>query len=130
VAPTLATLQTCVAGTIDNQPYYSDCRWKTQNVTVHNNTFDFNPAHIGLKCTTANSCGFQGIFSNYGTYPSWSPYMGFVISEAITFQQNNVFSNNNYTGEWHFMAHDQSVILDAAQWQATPYDQDAGSTFQ
>ena len=30
--------------------------------------------NLGSKCTAANGCGFNGLFSNYGTYPDWSPY--------------------------------------------------------
>jgi hypothetical protein len=116
-----------VAGTINNQPYYGDCRWKTQNVHVHDNLFEITPSNIGAGCTTANSCGVQGVFSNWGSYPSWSPYTGDVIEEAITFHQGNVFSNNQYTGNWMFMAHDQGVLLSLAGWQAAPYNQDLGS---
>lgn len=130
VNPTVATLSTCVQGTIAGAPYYSDCRWKTQNVEVTHNTFAFDPANIGAGCTAANTCGFQGIFSNWGTYPSWSPYMAAVIEDAITFNQKNVFSDNTYTGPWMFMAHDQGVSLSASEWQAAPYNQDMGSTFQ
>ena len=68
-----ATLQTCVAGTISRQPYYSDCRWKTQNVAVHHNEFRVNPAAIG--CIN-NWCARQAVLSNFGTFPSWSPYQG------------------------------------------------------
>src|SRR5262249_17301172 len=130
VNPTVVNLQTCVPGTINNQPYYSDCRWKTQNVRVHNNTFNFNPSHIGSSCTSSNACGLEGLFSNWGSYPDWSPYMEDVIQEAITFTQNNVFSNNSYVGPWQFMAHDQDTIIGPTEWRSSPYNQDAGSTFQ
>jgi len=126
--PSVANLATCVARKINKQPYYSDCRWKTQNVTVHDNTFSLNPATIN-GCTPAVSCGFQGLFSNYGTYPSWSPYKHDIIEKNITFNQNNHFTNNAYSGPWQFMAHDQGTKMDASAWQAAPYNQDAGSLF-
>ncbi|WP_266171436.1 right-handed parallel beta-helix repeat-containing protein [Dyella subtropica] len=129
VNPRVVNLSTCVAGTINNSPNYSDCRWKSQNILVNNNVFSLTPANIGSNCTVSNSCGFQGIFSNWGSYPSWSPYQGQVIEQAITFSQGNVFSNNTYVGPWQFMAHDQGVTLTPAQWQAAPYSQDAGSSF-
>ena len=129
VNPSVVKLSTCVSGTINKPPYYSDCRWKSQNIQVAANTFSLTPSHIGAACTPANGCGFQGLFSNWGTYPSWSPYQGDVIEQAITFNQSNVFSNNTYVGPWQFMAHDQDVTLTAAQWQAAPYKQDAGSSF-
>jgi hypothetical protein len=69
------------------------------------------------------------LFSNWGSYPSWSPYQGDVVEQAITFSQANVFSGNTYTGPWQFMAHDQGVTLTPAQWQAAPYTQDANSSF-
>lgn len=130
VNPAVVNLSTCVQATIGGAPYYADCRWKTQNVQVADNVFAFNPSDIGAGCTSANTCGFQGVFSNWGTYPSWSPYMGAVIEDAITFNQNNVFSKNTYTGPWQFMAHDQGVALTPSEWQAAPYNQDAGSIFQ
>lgn len=123
----VATRKTCVKGTIDDEPYYSDCRWKTQNVSVHGNEFHFDPAKIA-DCAGSQSCGQQGIFSNYGTYPKWSPYKGEKISEAITFGQNNLFSDNAYFGPWGFTVYDASRKLSFGEWQAAPYGQDAGST--
>ncbi len=126
--PTTANLSTCVSGTIINQPHYGDCRWKSQNISVHDNYFSVNPAAIS-GCTPAASCGLQGLFSNSGTSPQWSPYMGRVIEDAVTFTQNNHFTHNTYTGPWTFMAHDQGTRLCPAAWQGAPYNQDAGSTF-
>ena len=116
----------CVSGTISAQPYYSDCRWKSQNVQVSNNDFRFNPANVG-NCNTAY-CGHMALLSNYGTSPSWSPYMGTVIQQAITFSQNNHWSNNTYSGPWQFMPYDTSRLMGLSQWQTAPYGQDAGST--
>ena len=124
-----ATLSRCAAGTIEAEPYYSDCRWKTQNVSVHDNEFSIDPAKVGGGCSADNGCGLQGVFSNYGTYPDWSPYQAEAIQEAITFHQNNVFASNHYVGPWQFMAYDQGTLLDAAAWQAAPYSQDRESTF-
>jgi hypothetical protein len=131
VAPKVATIRTCTANNIKQAPYYSDCRWKTQNVEVDHNNFNFNPSRIGSSCNTANHCGFQGLFSNWRSiHPSWSPYLGAVIEQAITFRQHNVFRDNIYTGPWLFVVRDQRVTVDPAQWQTPPYNQDAGSTFQ
>jgi hypothetical protein len=124
----VANLSTCVSGTIASQPYYSDCRWHTQNVAVRDNVFSFNPADIGSSCTASNGCGLMGLFSNWGTYPSWSPYQGDVIEVAITSQQNNVWSSNSYTGPWQFMVRDQGNVVSPSTWQAT-WGQDVGSTF-
>ena len=123
----------CSAGTINNEPYYSDCRWKSQNVSVHNNTFTFDPAHFPAayrNCVPA--CGVSGVFSHNGSYPSWSPYQAVhAIDDAITFNQNNVWMNNQYTGPWSFKVHDQfdpNTLIDFAAWQSSPYNQDSGST--
>jgi hypothetical protein len=124
VNPSHVTLSTCVAGTIASSPYYSDCRWKTQNVAVHNNTFTLDTG----TCPSNMDCGMNAVFSNYGTDPSWSPYQGTVIEQAITFNQNNRFYDNSYAGAWHILAHDQGTVLSLSQWQAAPYSQDAGST--
>ncbi len=118
-------MTTCAPGIINNQPYYSDCRWKTQNVLVHKNDFHLDKAAIGC---TGTPCGQQGLISNYGTYPDWSPYKGRVVQHAITFNQNNRFANNRYSGDWRFAAYEPGRLLNLATWQASPYGQDAGST--
>lgn len=127
-----ATLTTCndpaLGGEIDDDPYYDDCRWKTNNVKVHDNVFSINKANIP-GCSTNTSCGFQGIFSNIGTFPSWSPYMGDVIQQAITFQQGNQFSNNTYLGDWSFRAVSENTVYNFAIWQGAPFNQDVGSTY-
>ena len=69
------TMTSCSAPTINGAPYYDDCRWKTQNVSVHDNTFNHNPGAIA-GCSPSTGCGYNGIFSNWGTFPSWSPYQG------------------------------------------------------
>ena len=131
VNPATATIANCTdpgaGGHVNVQPYYSDCRWKTQNVKVHNNIFNLTRSNVA-NCTASSSCGYQGIFSNSGSFPSWSPYMGDVIQTAITFNQNNLFSSNTYLGDWKFKAKEQNSSYNFALWQASPYFQDTGST--
>jgi hypothetical protein len=127
VNPSVAKLSTCNAGNIAKAPYYSDCRWKTQNVKVHHNTFKMDRANF-FNCSTV-MCGRHAIFSNYGTYPSWSPYKADKISKAIVYDQGNVFSNNTYVGSWNFTALDTDTLVSPSAWKAAPYNQDAGSTF-
>jgi hypothetical protein len=122
-----ATLSNCVAGTINREPYYSDCRWKSQNISVQHNQFSLDPTRVP-GCKVAMGCGYNGIFSNYGTQPSWSPYKGTVIETAITFNQKNVFSSNKYVGPWQFVVKDQGTHVDFTTWRNAPYHQDAGST--
>ena len=129
VAQAVARVTACTAASIAHAPYYSDCRWQTRNVLVNHNLFDFDPADIGPSCIPLNRCGFQGLFSEYGTYPSWSPYKGTVVEDHLTFQQDNHFASNIYLGPWLFLVHDQGNVVSWAVWQAKPYSQDSGSTF-
>ncbi len=124
VNPGQVNLSTCVAGTISSPPYLSDCRWKTQNVSVHNNVFVLDR---GI-CPGPTDCGMNAMFSNFGSDPSWSPYQGPVVEDAIAFHQGNHFRSNAYRGGWRFLARDQSTVLSMSQWQGWPMGQDAGST--
>jgi hypothetical protein len=132
VEPTVANVNTCTQANLTgatpagDPDYYDLCRWKTQNVTVSGNAFNFTEADVPACTGSAVSCGENAIFSEYGTYPTWSPYSGFAVSNAITTTQHNVFSDNTYDGSWSFMWHDQSQVLSFAEWQAE--GQDAGST--
>jgi hypothetical protein len=128
VNPSTVTVSSCNAVNINRPLFYNGCRWKTQNVQVVHNVFDFNPADIGPSCTEMNSCGFQGMFSQYGTYPSWSPYKARAVENHITFDQDNHFMSNTYNGPWRFMVHEQGNTVPWPTWQAGPYGQDAGST--
>ncbi|MFF2148587.1 right-handed parallel beta-helix repeat-containing protein [Kitasatospora sp. NPDC058190] len=116
----------CAQPTIATPPLYSDCRWKTQRVDIHDNRFTLDPSVVG--CTV--KCGRMALLANYGTYPDWSPYKGEPVAEAITGKQQNRWHDNSYLGPWSFVAHDPSRALDFGQWRGTPYQQDAGSTFQ
>jgi hypothetical protein len=122
------TVHTCNPANIAHAPYYGDCRWKTQNVAVDHNVFNFDPSKLGSACTAKNQCGYQGVFSEYGTYPAWSPYKKNVVSQAITLKQNNRFFANTYNGPWLFMVYQQGETVNWGSWQSAPYRQDAGST--
>jgi hypothetical protein len=127
VNPSVAKLSTCTSKNIAKAPYYSDCRWKTQNVKVHHNTFTMNRANF-FNCPTS-MCGRNAIFSNWGSYPSWSPYQGEKISKAIVHNQGNTFSDNRYVGPWSFTVGETGQLIPRSAWQAAPYNQDARSTF-
>jgi hypothetical protein len=94
---------------------------------VHDNTFNSNPANIP-GCSFNVSCGFNAVFSNWGTSPSWSPYTTTKVQNAIAYHQNNKFSNNTYHGSWRFMPFDTGKRLTLSEFQGAPYNQDAGST--
>ncbi|MGH3097561.1 MAG: right-handed parallel beta-helix repeat-containing protein [Streptosporangiales bacterium] len=122
------TADSCNAKNIDQEPYYSDCRWKTKNVRVHDNRFSFDPDEVGPQCVTDRGCGYNGIMSNWGTYPDWSPYKGDVIQQRITFKQGNRFFDNTYSGPWRFLVRDQDTSIVWSTWRSQPYQQDAHST--
>ena len=132
VDPAVANIKTCTQAHLTNAnprqvpDYYDLCRWKTQNITVGGNVFDFNRAEIGPSCTAANGCGYMGLFSEWGTTPSWSPFQKTVVENHITFDQNNHFLNNVYNGPWLFMAHSLGVPVSWSGWRKR-YHQDAGS---
>jgi len=128
VDPNVVTTKSCTPANIARKPYYSDCRWKTQNVLVSGNDFKFDPASIGPDCMSSNYCGFNGIFSQWAGQSAWSPYQGTVVEGHITFGQNNHFASNTYTGPWRFMVANKGNAVNWETWQGTPYHQDAGST--
>jgi hypothetical protein len=115
----------CVRPGIAEKPLYDDCRWKTQHVAIHDNRFSVDPRRI--DCTSL--CSRMAVLSNVGTYPDWSPYMGEVIQQAITFHQDNRWFDNTYVGPWVFTPVDPSARIGTEEWQAAPYGQDKGSTF-
>lgn len=121
-----ASLEACSPGSIESEPLYSDCRWKTQNVRVVGNTFRLRSASLG-DCKV-DFCGVSGLFSNWGSWPDWSPYRGDVIQQAITFDQNNVWANNIYVGPWRWVVKHSDMRLTFDEWRAAPYGQDAGSS--
>ena len=109
-------------------PYLDDCRWKTQNVLVEDNLFVLD-ADAVPGCAAAQGCGYNGLLSNYGTYPDWSPYQGEVVGERVAFEQGNRWRSNTYRGRWAFVSPAQGDVLSPRQWQSAPFAQDVGSTF-
>lgn len=118
--------KSCAQPAIATAPLHADCRWKTQRVDIHDNSFVLDTSVV--RCTV--KCGRMAVLANYGTYPDWSPYKGEPVAEAITHEQHNRWHDNVYRGPWSFVAHDPSRELDFGQWQAEPYRQDTGSTFE
>jgi hypothetical protein len=115
----------CTQPAIARDPLYDDCRWKTQNVDIHDNEFSVDPATIGCNAL----CARMAVISNYGTYPDWSPYRADAVQQAITFTQHNTWRDNHYTGPWTFMAKETGKVIHSSQWQSQPFSQDQQSTF-
>ena len=127
VNPGVVSAKTCNESTIRTKPYLDDCRWKTKNVKIHGNLFSLDPNKMGSSCAARTGCGFNGLFSNWGTYPSWSPYKEETIQDWITFKQGNEFRGNTYAGPWHFVVRSQGTVGSWASWQGAPYSQDDDS---
>jgi len=119
-----ASLAACTAPTIGQAPLLSDCRWKTQNVSITGNTFGLDGPAIG--CRASDPCGQQALLANFGTFPAWSPYKARAVQDAIVYRQNNHFADNSYRGPWRFTAYETGNTKSLAEWQAT-YHQDLGS---
>ena len=141
VTPGTYTTSSCAAGVPSSTPtgspdYYDNCRWKVQNVNVSSNTFNFTPAAVASDCTASDGCGYNGLFSEYGTYP---PFTGWAVPTHISNHQNNHFTDNTYNGAWRFMGFTDGEPVTWAQWTAGFKDtngsgdtfgaQDAGSTY-
>ncbi len=114
----------CRPPAIESAPLIDDCRWKTQRVSIHHNTFTFERM---AGCT--DTCGRMAVLSNWGTWPTWSPYLADTVQHAITFTQGNTWRDNVYVGPWTFTPFDTATTLTPEQWQAAPYGQDACSAF-
>ena len=141
VAPSIYTVSSCgshlgnatpnqsptISTTVDGRPKTSRSR-KTRSISIS--------ANIGSNCTVPNDCGFNGLFSEYG---SSNPYTGWVVPTNISNNQNNHFFNNTYNGPWNFDGFNQGDNVTSSQWTAGFLDgngsgvrfnpQDAGSSF-
>jgi hypothetical protein len=141
VQPRTYTAASCAAHVPTSRPhtspdYYDDCRWKTENVSITRNTFTFKPSAVGHRCAPAEGCGYNALFSEYGTY---SPYKGWVVPHDLADAQHDRFFDNTYRGPWHFMAFNQGESVTWAQWTSGFPDvdgsgdrfapQDAGSRY-
>ena len=126
----MTNTSTCATGDIAHDPLYTDCRWWTSGLNIHNNTFAFDPAQVDPAdypsgCPT-NYCGYSALISNVGVT---APYAGTDVQQKTVFTGGNSWHDNTYTGPWQFKGTDQSTKLTAYQWTQAPYGQDANSTF-
>ena len=130
----------CSAHLSETSPvdYNSLCQWRSQNVTVHDNSFKFNPSDsiYGGQCTETAACGQNGLFS---VYSSTSAYPVWTVCNDISNDQSNHFADNTYIGPWTFMYFNQGDMEGPSAWQAGASNvessghnfgaQDVGSTF-
>jgi hypothetical protein len=141
VDPAVFTQASCAANlptatSAGNPDYFDGCRWKTQNVEVTDNTFDFTQSNVPGCQLSANNCGQNALFSEYGSSP---PFEAWVVPENTSNNQHNAFSDNTYSGPWSFVGFNQGDSVTWTQWTAGFADQngsndqftgqDAGSTY-
>jgi len=141
VDPSVYTVTSCTgndtasATSSQNPDYFDNCRWKSQGISVSDNTVNFTPSNIGSDCTAAKGCGFMGLYSEWGTT---APYDGYVVPLNLVNNQNVVFRANTYNGPLVFDSMYQGDTVSWAQWSGGYTDpnsgaaikaQDAGSTF-
>ena len=118
---------TASASASENPDYFDNCRWKSQNILVTDNTINFTPSDIGSDCTPAKGCGFVGLYSDYGTY---APYDGYVVPLNLVNNQNVVFSDNTYNGPVVFDSFTQGETVSWAQWSSGFTDPDSGDAIK
>ncbi|HEX6462011.1 MAG TPA: right-handed parallel beta-helix repeat-containing protein [Candidatus Saccharimonadales bacterium] len=112
---------------IGSQPYTNDCRWHSNNVQVYNNEFHFDEAVV--PCA-GNFCGAQALYATGSNNIPWAPaaYNVGNVQNDVMFNNNNKFFNNKYFGNWRFAKGFGETVF-FSTWQATPFSQDNGSTF-
>lgn len=109
---------------VANEPHKSDCRWNAQNIEVYENEFHFDDQVVPCVGTY---CGAQALIATGADNLSWSPYTVSGIQNDVMFNNGNLFYDNVYVGNWKF-AKGWGETISFSSWQASPYNQDDGST--
>ncbi|HSW91348.1 MAG TPA: right-handed parallel beta-helix repeat-containing protein [Candidatus Saccharimonadales bacterium] len=112
---------------IGSAPYTTDCRWNSQNVQVFDNQFKFDDNEVPCAGTY---CGVHALFATGDNNIPWAPsaYNISTIQNKIMFGANNKFFDNTYIGDWKFAkGYGEKIYFN--EWQAAPFNQDQGSTF-
>ena len=125
-------------------PYFDNCNWWVQDLTISGNTFVMNAnptktwkAGSVTNCKAATGCGYMLIYATIGTCTYgclWSPYAGDATAQYIISKNaHNIWRDNSYRwtgpGGWSFEAGVTGNVLGQSAWRSPPYYQDAGSTF-
>lgn len=110
---------------INEEPYYTDCRWHSRDIEVSSNEFYFSPATV--PCGTSGFCGAQALIATGAENIKWARYTVTGIQDQVMFGANNRFHNNHYYGPWKF-AKRWGETITFNQWSAAPYNQEVGST--
>jgi len=117
--PSAAVTTAGYLGDMTGEPvadWWDGCLWKTENVSITHNTIDFDPAKVkDCKRAAWPDCGAGGIFSEYGSPPDELP--GWVVPTALTFFQNDTWSDNTYNGPSTFYAWNQGSGDNPVSWR-------------
>ena len=99
------------------QDWWDGCLWWTANVSVTENTIDFNPAEI-THCNQTDwpDCGAGGIFAEYSVAPPYNQPGGWAVLSQLTFFQNDTWSDNVYNGPSTFYAWNQGNGDNPVSW--------------
>lgn len=109
---------------IADEPYRSDCRWRSRNVKVFDNEFRFDEANVPCAGTY---CGVQALYAQGANNLPWMPYTVAEIQQSVMLTGGNSFHDNAYVGDWKFVKGWGEAISWNA-WRSAPYNQEAGST--
>ena len=112
---------------ISSAPYTENCRWHSKNVKVFNNEFRFDENNVPCAGTY---CGVNALIATGSDNIPWDPpsYDVANVQDDVMFNNGNSFFDNTYHGNWSFVkGYGDKLYFDV--WQATPFMQDAGSTF-
>jgi hypothetical protein len=117
--------------------YWDNCIWGSRNATISGNAFSLNAGTV-TGCTRSAMCGFMAAVSFNAGVPElmqfFNSYQKYIADASGGL--GNVWSGNAYTwvgggpGGWRFQAGAQGTAVTRAQWQASRYGQDAGSSFR
>jgi parallel beta-helix repeat protein len=110
---------------VASEPYTTDCRWHAKNIKVYENEFHFDNTVVPCAGTY---CGAQALIATGSNNMPWSPYTVSGIQNDVMFNNGNSFHDNAYFGDWVF-AKGYGETVSFNDWQASPYNQDANSTF-
>jgi parallel beta-helix repeat protein len=108
------------AGQVTGSPardWWDGCLWKTANVHVTGNTFDFqSPAVPGCLSSVWPDCGANGIFSEYSVSAPYTSPGGWAIASQLTFYQGNTWADNVYNGPSTFYVWNQGNNDNPVSW--------------
>ena len=116
--------------------YWDNCMLGSRNVTVSENIFSMNASKV-TGCTAENECGYQQAIAFNAGVPTLMQFFD-AYSKLIARASGglgDVWSDNTYTwsgggpAQWQFEAGLQGNQVSLSQWLASPYGQDADSTF-